>query len=77
MNRHHFSHFDQHAAHLHTLGPRAVAEFLAELADKIGGGPAISGLLADYRNRLTPAMIDAAGAGRMPRRLSMIQGGAR
>ena len=76
MKRHHFPHFDQHAEHLHTIGPRAVAEFLAELADRIGGGPAICGLLAEYRNQQTPAMIAAAGARRMPRHLSVIRGGA-
>ena len=77
MNRCHFPQFDRHAEHLHTLGPRAVAEFLAELAGQISGGPAISRLLAEYRNRLAPAMIRAAGAERLPRRLSVLTGGAR
>ena len=76
MNRHHFPHFDQHAAHLHSLGERATAEFLAELASRIGGMPAIVGLLNEYRAKLSPAMIHAAGARRMPRHLSMIRGGA-
>lgn len=56
------------AEHLHTLGPRAVAELLAEVADAIGGAPCILRALAEYERRLTPAMLSAAGAGRpLPR----------
>ena len=59
--------------HLHSLGPRAVAEFLAEIANENGCATAISGGLAEYR-RITAAMIAAAGAGRMLRRLSVLDG---
>jgi hypothetical protein len=54
--------------HLGRLGDRATAEFLADLAQRIGGMPAILGLLAEYQCRLTPAMIKAAGADRFPSR---------
>ena len=41
------------AEHLHRLGPRAMAEFLAELGRRIGGTPACLSLLNEY-SRLTP-----------------------
>ena len=50
--------------HLHNLGPRALAGFLEDLSDRIGGMPATLGLLAEFERRLTPAMIDAAGGHR-------------
>lgn len=56
------------AQHLHTLGPRAVAELLAEVAQRIGGAPCILDQLAQYERRLTPAMVRTAGADRFPRR---------
>ena len=52
------------AEHLHSLGNRATGEFLAEIGERIGGMPAILGLLAEYQHRLTPAMVRAAGADR-------------
>ena len=55
------------AAHLHALGPRATAEFLAEIAGKIGAEGAIQSLLVEYQ-RLTPEMIRAVGADRFPPR---------
>lgn len=55
------------AEHLHALGPRAVAEFLAEVSGKIGGLPAIQSLLVEYQ-RLTPGMVRAAGGDRFPPR---------
>lgn len=55
------------AEHLHGLGPRAVAEFQAELARRIGGMPAILGLLAEYQ-ALSPSMVRAAGGHRFPGR---------
>ena len=64
------------AEHLHTLGPRATAEFLTDIAQAIGGGPAILGHLAEYQRRLTPAMIRAAGADRPPPRPLHIVGDA-
>ena len=54
--------------HLHNLGPRAEAEFLAELTAKIGGLPAVLGLLAEYQNKLTPAKLRAVGGDRFPAR---------
>ena len=56
------------AEHLHRLGPRATAEFLTELAATIGGGPAIMRLLAEYQNRLSPALLQSAGEHRFPTR---------
>ena len=56
------------AEHLHRLGARATAELLEEIANRIGGLPAILVLLAEYERRLTPAMICAAGANRFPPR---------
>jgi hypothetical protein len=41
------------AEHLHRLGPRAMAEFLAELGSRIGGTPACLSLLNEY-SRVTP-----------------------
>ncbi len=54
--------------HLHRLGPRALAEFLTELATIIGGQPATLRLLAEYQNRLSPDLLRAAGGHRMPPR---------
>ena len=53
------------AEHLHELGPRALAEFLAELAQRIGGMPATLGMLTEYQ-RLTPGMVRAAGGDQFP-----------
>lgn len=59
--------------HLHRLGPRAVAEFLGDVADQIGGMPAIVALLAEYERRLSPATLRATGGDRFPaRRLRMV-----
>jgi hypothetical protein len=72
---HHLNIFDQlrlqrGAEHLHRLGPRATAEFLAEIAERIGGLPATLGLLAEYQYRLSPQMMRASGGGdRFPPRL--------
>ena len=52
--------------HLHKLGPRATAEALAEVADRIGGWPALLSVLTEYERRLTPAMIRSAQADRFP-----------
>jgi hypothetical protein len=54
--------------HLHRLGPRATAEFLGDVADQIGGMPAIVALLAEYERRLSPAMLRATGGDRFPPR---------
>ena len=52
--------------HLHRLGARATAEALAEVADRIGGWPALLSVLTEYEQRLTPAMIRSAQAARFP-----------
>jgi hypothetical protein len=54
--------------HLHALGPRATAELLAEVGQRIGGMPCIIGLLAEFEQRLTPAMLQLTGGDRFQRR---------
>jgi dihydroxyacid dehydratase/phosphogluconate dehydratase len=54
--------------HLHRLGPRATAEFLTEVADHIGGMPAIIGTLLEYERRLSPDLLRVVGGDRFPRR---------
>ena len=56
------------AKHLHSLGPRATAELLAEVAEQIGGMPCILGRLEEYRRRLTPDLLRAVGGDRFPPR---------
>jgi len=58
---------DRGAAHLHGLGPRAVAEALATLAARIGGTPALLAVLAEYE-RLIPGQVRAASGDRFPTR---------
>jgi hypothetical protein len=53
--------------HLHLLGPRAVAEALAEIDRRIGGMPVILLVLAEYE-RLSPSLLHAVGGDRFPRR---------
>ena len=59
--------FEQSVRHLHGLGPRATAEAIAEIAARIGGLPAITGILNEYR-RLSPGQVRIAGADRFPPR---------
>jgi hypothetical protein len=54
------------AEHLHRLGPRASAEYLAEVSEYGGCLPWTIARLAEYRRRLTPEMIRVAGADRFP-----------
>lgn len=56
------------AEHLHACGPRVTAELLAEVADRIGGMPAILTLLGEYQQRLSPQMLRAVGGHRFPPR---------
>jgi hypothetical protein len=63
------------ATHLHTLGPRAVAEFLAELGRREGTMPQCLNLLAEYQSRLTPSLVRAAGGDRFPPRPLLVVGG--
>lgn len=53
--------------HLHCLGPRAVAEALAEIAARYGCTDGILTVLAEYR-RLNFEMMRAAGGDRFPLR---------
>ena len=60
-------------AHLDRLGPRTKAEFWIEFAGRVGTIPALLGLLAEWEQRLTPAMVKAAGADRpLQRPLSVV-----
>jgi hypothetical protein len=61
--------FERGAQHLHRLGPRAVSEFVLEVADQIGGLPCIVDQLGQYERRLTPAMVRMTGGDRSPPRL--------
>ena len=61
-------HLQRGAEHLHALGPRATAEFLAEVGHRIGGTPCILGLLGEFEQRLTPRLLRLAGGDRFPRR---------
>ncbi len=56
------------AKHLHTLGPRAIAELLIEVAQISGGGPFILDQLDQYERLLTPALLSATGGDRFPSR---------
>ena len=55
-------------AHLDRLGPRAKAEFWIEFAGRAGTMPAMLRLIDEWEQRLTPAMVKAAGADRQLRR---------
>ena len=59
------------AMHLHSLGPRATAEFLIAITEPIAGLPFLIEMLHDYQ-RLTPAMLRAVGGDRFPPRLSPV-----
>ena len=60
------------AAYLQALGPRAVAEALAELATGPHGAAAVLDLLGRY-SRLSRAQIALAGADRpLPRHLAVV-----
>jgi hypothetical protein len=56
------------ARHLHSLGARALAGFLEDLATQADCLSATLALLEDYR-RLTPGIVRAVGANRFPRRI--------
>ena len=63
--------FEQSVKHLHALGPRATAEALAEIAARIGGLPAITAVLNEYR-ALSPHKLRATGGDRFPRVLRRV-----
>lgn len=56
------------ADHLCRLGPRATAEFLAELAAAGEYMPALLDRLDGYRHRLSPATLRAVSGDRFPQR---------
>lgn len=56
------------AEHLCRLGPRATAEFLAELVAAGVGAPALLDRLDEYRHRLSPGMLRVLNGDRFPRR---------
>ncbi len=60
--------FEQSIRHLHALGPRATAEAVAEIAARIGGLPAITAVVNEYR-RLPPMQLREAGGDRLPPRV--------
>lgn len=57
--------------YLHRLGPRANAEFLAEIAKHVGM-PCILDLLADYQRRLSPDMLAVTGGDGFPPRFQVV-----
>jgi hypothetical protein len=59
------------APNIFTNWGRATAELLAELGNRIGGMPAIIGLLTEYE-RLTPEVLRATGGDRFPRRIRAV-----
>jgi hypothetical protein len=48
-------------AHLDRLGPRAKAEFWIEFAGRVATMPAMLRLMAEWEQRLTPALVRTAG----------------
>ncbi len=55
------------AEHLHRLGPRALAELLAQVAREHRDLPAVLELLDDWRAGLSPELLYAAGGDSFPR----------
>lgn len=68
LNPHDAMRLRRGAEHLHLCGARTTAEFLAELAGRIGGMPAILALLTEYEMRLNSTLLRAAGGDRFPPR---------
>ena len=59
------------AEHLHKLGAGSVAELLAELTARVGGGAALFGLLAEFERRAPlPARAPVVGRPHRPRRIT-------
>ena len=57
--------FERQVEHLHRLGPRAVGEFLAEIATATGQPALIAARLEEYF-RLDPEILRAVGGDRFP-----------
>lgn len=58
--------FQRSVERLHRLGPRAVAELLAEVADRTGKRSYVLNLVTEYSTRLTPQMLRLADGDRFP-----------
>jgi hypothetical protein len=64
--------FQRDCGHVYDLGRRAVMEAFLQVADRIGGLPAICEVLAEYR-RLSPQQLRAVGGDRfVPRPLHLV-----
>lgn len=59
------------AEHLHALGARPMAEFVAELLDTAGADPCLLDRLLDWR-QLNQAVIRALGADRFPLTIGVV-----
>lgn len=57
--------------HLHALGPRALFEFVIELAEPVGEIPFLLGRLEAY-HEITPELLRAVGADRFPCRIWLV-----
>ena len=64
--------FRRQVAHLHSLGARAVAEILEEIARTEDCTATILDLLAEYEQRLTPDLLHSVGGDRFPPRLPLL-----
>lgn len=53
-------------SHLHTFGPRVLAEFVIEFAQHVDGTDCALVIATQYNERLSPELLRAAGADRMP-----------
>jgi len=69
-------HLCRGAEHLHALGPRAIAEFLAALAAETGTEAVIGDRLAEWR-RLDPALLravlEASGGHQFPPAVQVVE----
>jgi hypothetical protein len=64
--------FQRDCQRLHDLGARAMSEALLEIADRIGGFPAICETLADYA-RFSPDMLRVVGGDKfVPQQLHLL-----
>ncbi len=57
------------AEHLHRLGPRAIAELLAEIGHQAGCMDDVLEVLGRYRAGLTPELLRLVGGDRFPPRV--------
>ena len=64
--------FRRQVIHLHSLGVRAIAEFLEAIAKEADCAALILELLTEYELRLCPDTVRLVGGDRFPRRLPML-----